>query len=186
MPWMHSICEKPQFLKLIKDTFWLTVRIYTLGVRCLLLQLRLFLQLLLSRLVPLVSYGLLPVVVLFYLVHSVLDDWKCLPHFVVFHVFLVVQFICKLDQFVNFLFFSIFLLFFGCGPCRFLLLTRFFWLHSACSLSLFNLLFDLWFFCFFGFWKFHLQTLVFLLIFMSLNFPSYFFSLFLCIFSKFF
>lgn len=183
---MRLTCVKPQFLKKIKDKFWLTVRIYTLGIRRLLLLLRLFLQLLLSCLVPLVSYGLFPVVVLFDLVYSVLDDWKCLSHFVVFHVFLVIKFICKLNQFVDFLLFSILLLFFGCGPCRFLLFTRFFWLRSAGSLSLFYLLFNLWFFCFFGFWKFHIQTFILLLIFMSLNLPSYFFSLFLCIFSEFF
>ena len=69
-------------------------------------------------LVPLLSHFLFPVGLLLDLLDAVLDNCKGLSDFKVFHVFLVVEFIGKFKQIVDFGLFVIFELLFSVGPGR--------------------------------------------------------------------
>jgi len=72
-----------------------------------------------SCLIPFFSNLLLPVLILLNLSNSLFDNLKCLGNFKVFHVFVVVEFICEFKKFVNFTFFVFFLLSLSRCPCWF-------------------------------------------------------------------
>lgn len=76
---------------------------------------------LLSSLVPFISNILLPVIVLFDLVYTVLNNCESLSDFVIFHVLFIIKVISEFNKIIDFSFFFIFQHFFGGGPCRFLL-----------------------------------------------------------------
>ncbi len=85
----------------------------------------------LVRLVPFISHLLLPVHVLFNVVHSFLDNSKRLPNLEVFHVLFIVQLVRKFKQLVDFSLFVVFLLLLSSCPGR--LLNVLFWFRSRRS-----------------------------------------------------
>ena len=71
----------------------------------------------LCHLVPLISDILFPVLILFDLVDSVLDDSEGLSDLVVLHVLFIVKVVGKLNKVIDFGLFLVFLLLWGHGPC---------------------------------------------------------------------
>lgn len=69
-------------------------------------------------LVPFLCHFLFPVGFLLDLLDTVLDDSKCLSDFKVFHVFLVIKFVRKFKQIVDFRLFVVFELLLSVGPRR--------------------------------------------------------------------
>jgi len=70
-------------------------------------------------LIPFSCNLLLPVIILLDLSNSFFDNLKCLFDFKVIHVFVIVEFVSKFKEVVNFTFFIFFLLGWSRCPCRF-------------------------------------------------------------------
>lgn len=88
--------------------------------------------LLLVCLIPFIRKFLLPIWLLLDLVNSVFYDSKSLSYFEIFHILFIIQFVCKLKQLVDFVFFVLIWLFLSHCPRRFSLFLFLHWFFRNC------------------------------------------------------